>query len=328
MNIQEEVQKLKCLPVEEQAKQKIKGDSNGWWFVLFGFIVGLLYAICGPEPKYNWNTHQIDYGALSKGGGFLLFNGIGIIIGIIYAVKKNRIIDSEYNKIVLAAKDEMSRRREEKSAQEKKKRNEHIEALYGKDRKTIDFSKKSYTRQIIVSEEKELIRICEKDLKFSDILNFKVTDDSKDIYTPAKYETKTDTGSMLGRAVVGGILTGGVGAVIGGTTAKKEIVQTSEQVHRISHDYRIYVYINNLDESQLEIRLYSDVKTTEKIAGVLTYVLNKNEEKKNASQVAKESTQGSSNSVADELSKLVRLKDQGILTEEEFLQQKAKLLSV
>lgn len=226
MNIQEEVQKIKCLPIEEQAKQKIKEDRNGWWFVLLGFIVGLLYAICCP-----------DYGpTLSKGGGFFLFNSIGII----YAVKKNRIVDSEYNKIVLAAKDEMKRRREEKSALEKKQRDEHIEALYGKDRTTIDLSNKYYTKQLIVSEEKELIRICEKDLTFSDILNFKVTDDSKDIYTPAKYETKTDTGSMLGRAVVGGILTGGVGAVIGGATAKKQTIQTSKQVHRISHDYRIY----------------------------------------------------------------------------------------
>ena len=58
----------------------------------------------------------------------------------------------------------------------------------------------------------------------SEILSIEVVEDGHTVSqstTTGKTEEKTSNASMLGRAVVGGILLGGAGAVIGGATAKK-----------------------------------------------------------------------------------------------------------
>lgn len=53
----------------------------------------------------------------------------------------------------------------------------------------------------------------------------------------------TNTGSTIGRAVVGGVLAGGVGAVIGGSTAQKE-VKTVRTPHTTYSDATYYVEVD------------------------------------------------------------------------------------
>lgn len=58
----------------------------------------------------------------------------------------------------------------------------------------------------------------------SEILSIEVVEDGHTVSqstTTGKTEEKTSNANMLGRAVVGGVLLGGVGAIIGGATAKK-----------------------------------------------------------------------------------------------------------
>ncbi|OFY41582.1 MAG: hypothetical protein A2X18_07090 [Bacteroidetes bacterium GWF2_40_14] len=93
---------------------------------------------------------------------------------------------------------------------------------------------------IRVFEESETIVIMDVPYKFVDIISVELYDDSKIIITNSV--TKTSTGSMIGRAVVGGALIGGVGAVIGGVSAKQNTVATQET----SHHYCMYITINNL----------------------------------------------------------------------------------
>lgn len=306
MDIKLKIQELKTKPIEEQATQTSETDSLGCLCMLLGGIAAIIIGLA-------WSSFYVLL--------FILI--LSFVVGQILTRSRAQLFN-EYNEIINEARKEMTRRSKAQKEAEESDREKHIIDTYGSNRKVIDYGGKFRTLQVIVSEEKELIRICEKDLSFSDILNFKITDDSKDIYTPAQYETQTNTGSMIGRAVVGGILTGGVGVVIGGATAKKSTVQTKGGVHRTTHDYRIQVYVNKLDESLLEIRLYSNAKATEEIAGVLTYILNKNEQTKKTVDENKSETVIS---VADELAKLAKLKEAGILSEDEFNSQKAKLLN-
>lgn len=53
---------------------------------------------------------------------------------------------------------------------------------------------------------------------FSDIIDFSVNEKKS-------YKSSTSTGSIIGRGIVGGVLLGGVGALAGATTAKKNTIE-------------------------------------------------------------------------------------------------------
>lgn len=180
----------------------------------------------------------------------------------------------------------------------------------------------SESYDIIVSEEKELLKIGERTMKFSDIIDFKVSDDATELFTPSKYESEIDTGNMLGRAVVGGLLTGGIGAIIGGATASRNIIQVDSSSTKTIHNFQIYITLNNIKDSCYSIKLGAESDIVNKLSSVLTFIVYKN--KQDNQKAERQSLPNSS--VADELLKLAELKKQGILSEEEFLIQKQNLL--
>ena len=83
--------------------------------------------------------------------------------------------------------------------------------------------------------------------------------------------TKTKPGSMLGRAAVGGLLFGGLGAVVGGTTAKKATRSKS----KLKKQY-IRLYLNNFENPTFDIfiKCTTDGKRiAEKLFSVLQFVV-------------------------------------------------------
>ena len=85
----------------------------------------------------------------------------------------------------------------------------------------------------------------------SEILSLEVIEDGQTVShstTTSGGEIKTSSGSMLGRAVVGGVLLGGVGAIIGGATAKKttasESVTHTNTVENVN-EIKLKVLVNN-----------------------------------------------------------------------------------
>ncbi|MDQ7188792.1 hypothetical protein [Lactococcus lactis] len=64
---------------------------------------------------------------------------------------------------------------------------------------------------------------------------------------------KVSNSSMIGRAVVGGVLTGGVGAIIGGHTAKSK---TTKVVKEISLRFRM----NDMDNPYYDVIVFNDSK--------------------------------------------------------------------
>ena len=97
-----------------------------------------------------------------------------------------------------------------------------LERKYGAITKKIDNSEYD---NIYAFEECAIVVIGDESYRFSDILSCHL-DNNKVILEQASV-TKTSSGSMIGRAIVGGVLTGGVGAVVGAATAKKTTLQNS-----------------------------------------------------------------------------------------------------
>jgi len=126
-------------------------------------------------------------------------------------------------------------------------------------------------KSLLVFESSETLIIANKIYKFRDIVSFEVFDNSQTIYSGSVSTTKTKTGSMLGRAAVGGLLLGGVGAIVGGTTAGKETV-TEGQATTTTHDYSIVVTVNNLSNPIIKINLGADLNSMQEITSILSII--------------------------------------------------------
>ncbi|GAK32030.1 hypothetical protein WOSG25_250010 [Weissella oryzae SG25] len=125
----------------------------------------------------------------------------------------------------------------------------------------------------------------------------------------------------LTRAVVGGIALGGVGAIVGASTGHKDysIITKMSLILRFSDNKTYEIkYINS--ETKVGLITNGLEKQMNELATVLENILAEN-------KTSEPNELPSSNSLADELTKLANLKDAGILTEDEFNQQKAKLLN-
>ena len=144
--------------------------------------------------------------------------------------------------------------------------------------------------------------------------------------------------NTIGRAVIGGVLAGGVGAIVGGLSGK---TKTESKISNIA----VKVLIRDIDIPALNIT-YFDCKTLpdrKPVAPDSIYCQNEilmaqnfvntisviiEEGKRVEMPKAQERQMLPENiSVADEIKKLANLRDEGILTQEEFEKQKASLLS-
>jgi hypothetical protein len=97
----------------------------------------------------------------------------------------------------------------------------------------------------------------------TEILSLEVIEDGQTVShstTTGGGEIKTSSGSMLGRAVVGGVLLGGVGAIIGGSTARKtttsEAVTHTNTVENVN-EIKLKMLVNNTTKPLISIPFLS-----------------------------------------------------------------------
>ena len=128
---------------------------------------------------------------------------------------------------------------------------------------------------IIVNDNIKKLFIGEKEYDFKDILDFTVKDNAVTIHSASTSKAKTNTGSMVGRAVVGQVLFGNVGAVIGGATASKTI-EHSESKSTVKHDYSIIITVNNIASPTEIIKCGRNDAALNKIVSTLTVILKSN----------------------------------------------------
>lgn len=107
---------------------------------------------------------------------------------------------------------------------------------------------------------------------FEDILDAEIEDLATQHTTGGDIVTKTKTGSMIGRAVVGGVLTGGIGAIIGGATAKKESLVMPTKIHTI-HRYNVLITTRNLSNPLITISCNDNSNLAQKCLATLKAII-------------------------------------------------------
>ena len=166
---------------------------------------------------------------------------------------------------------------------------------------------------------------------YADIIEVSYEENGNQLYTKS-------AGRTVGGAIVGGVLMGGAGAVVGGLSGaskqNKEVKSIDIKILLRSTNRTSYVLHFNDANRLLKTKEDSDKTLYE------TYTKNANEAKDilsviidnakrmaaQAAPVISQPATPQSISVADELTKLAKLKADGILTDEEFVAQKKLLL--
>ena len=114
---------------------------------------------------------------------------------------------------------------------------------------------------------------------YKDILSYQVTDNSTQIISggQAISSTKTDTGSMLGRGIVGGLVGGGVGAIIGSTSASKTTTtKYTDQNIKTTHHYILYIYVNDLANPIVKYDFNYNEEMVQECVATLNVIVNSN----------------------------------------------------
>lgn len=171
-----------------------------------------------------------------------------------------------------------------------------------------------------IDEDKKLFKFGKSTecFNFNELVNFELNIDGESI-----------TSGGLGRAVAGGMLFGGIGAVVGSVTGGKKSKSTVNNMYiRVSINNR-WIKQERIDLLKAETKKNSFVyKATkynaDQIVSLLETIVNQNEIV-NASEAIQNQQIPSA---ADEILKFKQLMDAGIITSEEFEAKKKQLLGI
>ena len=155
---------------------------------------------------------------------------------------------------------------------------------------------------------------------------------SSEIFENGTSITRTVRSSQIAGTIIGGLALGGVGAIIGGLSGKTESKNQTERI-----DLRLLV--NDIANPVHDVAFYIGARRRAPTArdrgmqdarhwhGIVEILIRRADEADKQPDVQRIDRTSTSPSVADELKKLVELRDSGAPTAEEFQQQKTRLLS-
>lgn len=227
-----------------------------FWFLFLIFFCILCFMI-------GWTTL-----------GWILVIGFAVLgVFLIYAYNDGKKKEEEREEKLRLEK---ARKQAEKEKQEQiyNSEKEKLIEKYGEPDKTIVVEELNLSKEIIAFGKVNRIWLLGKDLPMGDIISCTFNDNQRIEKGKVSYETKTSTGNMAKRAVVGGVLLGGTGAVIGGATAKKNTVVNQEN-DKLIHDYTVIININSLSDPIIRIPLGKDGAKVNEIVGLMKVIINR-----------------------------------------------------
>lgn len=152
---------------------------------------------------------------------------------------------------------------------------------------------------------------------FSDIVDYELLEDGSSI-----------TKGGVGRALVGEALFGGVGAIVGGITGRKNqsmcnLLQIKITLNNMTNP-AVFIKFIGLPTKKDSLTYKSNFKVAQECLSILQLICKSIEDEKGISYPKEVSTISS----ADEILKFKQLLDSGIVTQEEFDVKKKQLLSI
>lgn len=119
----------------------------------------------------------------------------------------------------------------------------------------------------------ETITINGQRYNFSDIISYSCSSYGGIQISAGSSQTKTNTGNMVGRAIVGGMVGGLAGAIIGGATANKTTTTTPPQYSAIS--YKIIIFVKGeKNKEEIDLNNYDAEEAKQQIIPVLEMIKN------------------------------------------------------
>lgn len=134
------------------------------------------------------------------------------------------------------------------------------------------FDQFNINNELIVFDKARKLWLCGNEVSIDDINSFTIDDESVVMKGQIKAITSTDTGNMAGRSIAGAIIGGGAGAIIGGSTAKKETIFKQEN-DKVIHDYALVVNIRDLNNPMLLIKIGRDKNKAMEINSLMQAVM-------------------------------------------------------
>ncbi|MFJ5563624.1 SHOCT domain-containing protein [Lysinibacillus xylanilyticus] len=161
-------------------------------------------------------------------------------------------------------------------------------------------------------------------MPFKDILSIEIMVDGVSV-------TKTSRGSQLGGALVGGVLAGGVGAIIGGTSGSKTTTEDIKQINLLItvNDIHNPIYSVNFFSSEVDTAVNNTnhkdaMMVCKEWYGILTHVIKADN---SSEKLSSNSNTLETVNMSEKLKELKQLNIDGILTDDEFNEQKQKILN-
>lgn len=196
------------------------------------------------------------------------------------------IVVSFFIMMIVAIQEE--EKRKEKKEQARLKREEKLKAqteeyetlkqqfltTNGTPDKTLVIDKLDLNSEIHVYESSKRVFIHGKEYAFKDVMSCTFSDNPRVIKGKITAITKSKNGSVIGRAIVGDVVAGPAGAIIGGTTAKKntEFIQGNDKT---VHDYTVIINMNSIVEPVIRIHTGEDGKLTNEIVGLMNVIISR-----------------------------------------------------
>jgi len=205
---------------------------------------------------------------------FIVFFVLATIFYIFY-IKIKEGIKEEKEK-----EEELNIRRREQENRQKKEDYQYecflkeITNKYGEITRTISYSTKKdnieYIQDIIAFEQPKKLFFGKDEYNFSDILSCTLYEENKQV--PVSHITRTSTGSMLGRAVIGGLTLGVAGAVVGAMTAKKET--TSSQIEEVKNgNYIVKIGLRSIEKPTMTLKYGNDKSKAEEVYALMQAII-------------------------------------------------------
>lgn len=205
-----------------------------------------------------------------------------IIAGCIFFCFIGRLIHKDYIK-----SKEWEKAKQEADAEQRNKKQKEVDVKHEEYKKYLIDKYGAITRiisnnlydkdfimnydEIFIFEKNKKVIFDKKEYDFAEILSCSMYDENHNGTSPTQV-TRTKTGSMLGRAVVGGLTLGVAGAVVGAMTAKTESTSSTANSDYIA-SYIVKIGVKSIEKPTLTLKFGSDKSKAEEVYALIQAII-------------------------------------------------------